>query len=574
MKKFLSSYPELLKESHPTKNGDLQLENFPHRSDKKIWWKCTKGNDHIWLARIADRTGKKDRKRGCPFCAGKKVSKENSFKRNFPNIAKEWHPKKNGIFKPEDFTHGSGKKVWWQCFKIKRHEWQATIGDRTFKSTKCPYCAGKKVSKENNLATLFPLIAKEWHPLKNGKFTPKDFTWGSQKKVWWLCPKGHEYFSSIVTRSSRNTGCNVCTHKTSEPEIRLFTELKYIFNDVSPRHLIDNVEVDVFMPSLEVAIEYDGSYWHRNKEKRDLSKTKFLNSKGISVYRLREKPLKSLSKKDIIVNSRELKKSEFDKLLKKLSIVSSIKEKKKISMYLKKNNYQNEKIFKKYMSYFPSPFPEDSLLHTHSKLCKEWHYEKNFPLRPENFTHGSNKLLWWVCAKGHSYQKKIIQRADWNYGCPFCSGNAVGDDNNFKFLYPKIAKEWHPNKNGKFKPENYTAGSKKKFWWQCSKNDSHEWLATIQTRCLRKQGCPYCSKRLASKNYNLAIQFPLIAKEWHPKKNGKLRPENLSYGSKKKIWWQCSKDDGHEWKAAIYSRTSKQKSGCPFCWNKRRRKNK
>ena len=36
-------------------------------------------------------------------------------------------------------------------------------------------------------------LAKEWHPTKNGSLTPADLTLGSNKRVWWICSKGHEW---------------------------------------------------------------------------------------------------------------------------------------------------------------------------------------------------------------------------------------------------------------------------------------------------------------------------------------------------------------------------------------------
>ena len=36
----LSSYPHLVKEWHPTKNGELQPENFTRGINKNIWWLC------------------------------------------------------------------------------------------------------------------------------------------------------------------------------------------------------------------------------------------------------------------------------------------------------------------------------------------------------------------------------------------------------------------------------------------------------------------------------------------------------------------------------------------------------
>jgi hypothetical protein len=60
MKKYLTSYTHLVKEWHPTKNGDHKPENFTHGSSKVFWWKCSKCDDHEWKASFNDR-----RTKGC-----------------------------------------------------------------------------------------------------------------------------------------------------------------------------------------------------------------------------------------------------------------------------------------------------------------------------------------------------------------------------------------------------------------------------------------------------------------------------------------------------------------------------
>ena len=42
----LSDIPNLLKEFHLTKNGDLKPINLSYGSSKKVWWKCDKADDH------------------------------------------------------------------------------------------------------------------------------------------------------------------------------------------------------------------------------------------------------------------------------------------------------------------------------------------------------------------------------------------------------------------------------------------------------------------------------------------------------------------------------------------------
>jgi hypothetical protein len=66
-----------------------------------------------------------------------------------------------------------------------------------------------KVSKSYNLKVLFPGLAKEWHLRKNGDLTPEDVTHCTQKKVWWRCPKGHQWQASIYLRV-KGSGCPHC----------------------------------------------------------------------------------------------------------------------------------------------------------------------------------------------------------------------------------------------------------------------------------------------------------------------------------------------------------------------------
>jgi len=125
---------------------------------------------------------------------------------DYPNLVKEFDFKKNTPLTPKDFSFGSGKKIWWKCFK--KHEWIASITNRT-SGLNCPYCSGQKVSKENNLKFIFPNIANEWHPTKNKDLKPQDVTKASGKKVWWLCSKGHGWLAFVFNRT-KGQGCPYC----------------------------------------------------------------------------------------------------------------------------------------------------------------------------------------------------------------------------------------------------------------------------------------------------------------------------------------------------------------------------
>ena len=204
-KSLAELYPKLVKEWHTTKNDDLSPLDVTKGSNKKVWWKCNKQEDHEWETTVAHRTnGTK-----CPFCSGNKVILSNSLATTNPDLAKQWHPNKNRELTPFDFTNGSGKKIWWKCDKGNDHEWEATISKRT-SGRNCPVCTNKKVVKSNSLATLDAKLAKQWHPTKNGDLTPFDVVLGSRTKVWWKCDKGNDHEWKVEVYSRKRDGCPIC----------------------------------------------------------------------------------------------------------------------------------------------------------------------------------------------------------------------------------------------------------------------------------------------------------------------------------------------------------------------------
>ena len=138
---------------------------------------------------------------------------------SYSHLVKEWHPTKNGDLTPNDFTHGTRKKVWWLC--PKKHSYFSNVINRTTNNAGCPYCSGKKVGDDNSLAALFPDIAKEWHPVKNVELKPNEVTYGSKKKVWWLCNKKHSYYASIQHRTTNKAGCPYCFGKMATKDNNL-----------------------------------------------------------------------------------------------------------------------------------------------------------------------------------------------------------------------------------------------------------------------------------------------------------------------------------------------------------------
>ncbi len=128
---------------------------------------------------------------------------------------------------------------------------------------------------------------------------------------------------------------------------------------------------------------------------------------------------------------------------------------------------------------------------------------------------------------------------------------------------PDLAVEWHPTANGDLTPDQVAVHANRSVWWRCPVG--HEWSAIINNRSGKGRGCPYCAGQRATADHNLAVVHPELAAEWHPTRNGDLRPTAVLPNSNVRRWWRCS--IGHEWQADVHNRTI-SRQGCPYCAGK------
>ena len=564
---FAHLHPELSKEWHP--NNKIRPEQVLASSNRKVLWKCADG--HVWKESPINRARKVF---GCPVCskkersdAARKAAEHLNLYTENPTVCREWHHKRNG--KPPTFyMPASNDVVWWIC--DKGHEWNAAIYSRAKQNDGmgqgCPYCSGRRASAEHNLAIKYPEVAAEWHPTKN-KCVPEEVTPASNKKVWWFCERGHEWKTDIATRTMQGTGCPRCSNQSSKNEIRILTELHAVVGEVESRRKIDGLEVDVYLPKLSVAIEYDGSYWHQSKEDKDREKQAALEAKGIRVLRVREEPLAALADEDTFVpKGALLSKEHLNDLVAKLEL-----EQKEVMRYLSEPEFLNDDLYREYLDFFPSPFPEKSLASLNPTLAAEWHPTRNSPLTPSNFTTRSGHKVWWKCKNGHEWAAPISARDYFNSKCPFCIGRKATPETCMAATRPDMAAVWHPTRNGDATPENTKSGSGIKRWWLCLQNREHEWQQTPdKLQHLHPDNfCPDCR---SERNPALATTHPEIAQMWHPTKNGNTTPAEIRSGSSTRRWWRCPKDLKHEWQNSPYNLTKPgRKLGyCPFCTGRRR----
>ena len=177
-------------------------------------------------------------------------------------------------------------------------EWNDSIHHR-IRGRGCPYLSGKGVMVGfNDLATTNPEILIEWNSEKNNELQPISVTAGSHKQVWWKCARGHEWKASIKDKVHYHTSCPICSReiKTSFPEQALFYYINKHFKDAVNGDMHLGVELDIYIPSRRIAIEYDGYNWHKkdSQVRRDLKKNTVCANNDISLLRIREDGLRHL----------------------------------------------------------------------------------------------------------------------------------------------------------------------------------------------------------------------------------------------------------------------------------------
>lgn len=253
------------------------------------------------------------------------------------------------------------------------------------------------------LQNKFPFIIDIWSD-KNKK-NPNDFSPGSNEKVYLKCPNistKHSDYEIVVNKIQDHNRfrCSNCITKTSNAEMRIYSELKYTFNNVIWQQKIQGREADITIEDLKLVIEVDGFPWHKEKNKKDLEKNAIFEKNGYTVLRIRDARLDNILCNNLICNIINLSIIEYNKIINWINIYF----KHSINVYdeWKNSNYytelQQSKMYVKYEESIEYLFPESIGL---------WDYEKNYPFIPSQYSQGSDVESYLKCSNGHTWKRKI-----------------------------------------------------------------------------------------------------------------------------------------------------------------------
>lgn len=413
---FKTNNPQKMLDWDYVKNT-IDPSKVPSTSAKHAFWKCHKCG-HLWNSEIREAASKEI---NCPKCSlvqkGKAKHLQALTKSGHltnEELLLDWNFSKNNL-RPEDVTPQTNIAVYWKCHRCG-YEWKAKVNNRT-NGRGCPCCGNKVVVKGiNDLATTHPVLAKEWHPTKNGDLKPTDVTYGMSKKVWWLCPNGHEYKTSLNHRSAAiGTNCPICNSgkQTSFREQALFYYIKKMYPNTISRYKpteLGKFEIDIYIPELNFGIEYDGVAWHK-EEKFDREKRKYILCKklGITLIRVKEKMPDELGLEiaDEIYSSGDLETEQgitliIHRILERLDF-SDFYRLHPLDVNLSRDRFEIMKYATRIKDSFADAYPE---------IAKEWHPTKNGDLKPSMFKPKSSFKPWWLCPDcGHEYEAPLCRRA-------------------------------------------------------------------------------------------------------------------------------------------------------------------
>lgn len=646
--------PEVAAEWHPTKNNSVRSSDVTTGSNRQVWWICSSCS-HEWSARISHRAGSGS---GCPACwnsrrsGSRKPRPGRSLAERFPDLVEEWHPK-NLPLAPDQISAGSPMKVWWHCGSCG-NDWLASVSKRSA-GRGCPECgrqrtaaARKRPELGGSLLEADADLARQWHPTRNGDLTPAEIRPGSDQKVWWLGSCSHEWQATVANRSRLGRGCPTCARrphvlpKLHETHPGLAREWHPILNT-----RLELKSVTASTPSQawwirDCTTGGRSHVWRASIAKRVESPDRCAICEGTQVQTgvndlattfpalLRDWDFSKNSRVDptsVLANS--TKSASWRCQTCRFTWIAQIRAR----------------------SSFASPCPAcagrathpgfNDLATTDPHLIPDWDSKRNGALDPTQVRRGSIQKVHWSCRTcSHRWQAQIRQRVNGS-GCPNCARQVIAasrarprDGNSLADVFPKLAAEWHPERNGTTSPKDVKPKSSAKRWWKCVTCDStfeatpasrargggcpscaiqssaekrakprpgrslaelepdraqllhptrngdlsarqvaarshrlvwwlgscgHEWENPVS----RRGGCPFCAGVRVLEGFNdLETVAPQIAAEWHPTKNATQRPSEVHAGSESKVWWLglC----GHEWQARVSPRV-RLEVGCPFC---------
>ncbi len=437
---LLTTNPQLAKEWDYEKNKGLKNglgldistpDRVKELSSQAVWWKCEKG--HSWKAKISDRS-----KGGCPYCSGSRVWEGfNDLATVNPELAKEWDYEKNKELKPNMVTLYSGTKVWWKC--MYGHSWQSTVANRSY-GNGCPVCShsGSSLPEQTIAYYLKQVCVVQQRQKINGKevdiYLPQ-YKIGIEYDGWY-------YHKDKAERDDCKTR-------------------KLISEGICVVHIAENMRKTQYCGEIQVT----NTNSIRIVYKVDDMGSNYENALRVLCNWLAERTGNAgFVHVDINVQRDLLEvRKQIDLNRKANSIAAKCPElveewdyEKNYPLTPEMVSYGNRiKVYWKGKCGHSWKASVDSrnrgrgcpicsgkmiiqgyndLATANPELVKDWDYEKNYPITPQDVSKSSGKVFWWHCSKcGYEYRMSVNDRNN-RHGCSKCANRIRGEKQKRKII--------------------------------------------------------------------------------------------------------------------------------------------
>jgi hypothetical protein len=410
-------HPELARELHPTKNRPRGLSDIGVGTDTPVWWRCSNNPSHEWRSLVSSRI----RQPTCPLCTGRILTPATSLAVLFPEVAREWHPTRNGKLHPVEVKPSSTQRAWWRCSRNPEHEWSCLVWSRAREHTGCPVCFGSRLSPEVAFAATHPEVAKEWHPTRNGKLRPDQMRAGSERRVWWRCAHdpSHEWRALIGNRA-RGYGCPMCSGRVATKA----TSLRALHPEVARRwHPTRNGK----LTPDQVKSNAKQKFWWRCANDPSHEWQAQARGMGRCPICVGKKVVFSIS----LAGSAPKLAREWHPTRNRPRKPDELYRHSLVKVWWRcardRSHEWEATIASRVKKGVGCPYcagraagPNTSLAALRPAIAAEWHPTKNAPLTPDAVVPGAAEVVWWRCPLGHEWQTKVYSRGVLGTGCKVC----------------------------------------------------------------------------------------------------------------------------------------------------------
>ncbi|MFJ6680233.1 zinc-ribbon domain-containing protein [Microbacterium sp. NPDC091382] len=359
----------------------------------------------------------------------------------------------------------------------------------------CGYCANKRLLLgHNTLADVYPDLAAEWDYERNDGVTPRDVFPGSGRQRAWICAAGHRYSATPNTRTTKGSGCGICSNKVLSADV----------NSLAATHpdLVESewdwgangsLKPDQVLAGSERAVAWRCREYGHPFVTAPVNRTR---GRGCHVC-TRQKPHPSTCLAATHPDVAALWDYTRNGDLTPEVVMAGSNQAAWWVCSAAGHSYDAaiSSVAKGIGCRFCSNrgvAGHNSMAATHPELAAQLHPTKNPGVTAHTFVAGTSKRLWWQCERLHEWMATGDNRVRSRTGCPFCSNKKVWPGwNDMQTTHPDLAAEMSRSKNGPKSPANVVAGTGHNIHWECGVC-GHEWQSTGDARANRGRGCPIC----------------------------------------------------------------------------------